>query len=95
MLSIILTNPNFPDLTIITCANKPLRMEFKPLIKLAVHIPFSVYLSQTIIASIANFSAMLVSVRRDGFGKSSEIWVVLIIIVVILVMIPVLVTKKI
>ena len=42
--------------------------------KLAVHLPFSVYLGWITIASIANVSASLVWINWDGFGISPEIW---------------------
>jgi hypothetical protein len=49
--------------------------------KLAVQLPFSVYLGWISIATIANISAMLVSVNWDGFGISPETWALLIIVV--------------
>jgi hypothetical protein len=49
--------------------------------KLAVHVPFSVYLGWITIASIANVAAALVSVNWDGFGLSLETWAALVVIV--------------
>jgi hypothetical protein len=49
--------------------------------KLAVHVPFSVYLGWLSIATIANISLYLVSVGWDGFGIAAETWAVLIIAV--------------
>ena len=49
--------------------------------KLAVHVPFSVYLGWLSIATIANISIYLVSVGWDGFGIATETWAVLIIAV--------------
>lgn len=49
--------------------------------KLAVHVPFSVYLGWLSIATIANISLYLVSVGWDGLGIAAETWAVLIIAV--------------
>lgn len=51
--------------------------------KLAVHLPFSVYLGWLSIATIANISATLVAYSWDGFGISPEIWAILIVAVVL------------
>ena len=62
--------------------------------KLAVHVPFSVYLGWITIASIANVAVTLVSVNWDGFGISPETWATLIIIVALLITIIVTATRK-
>ncbi len=62
--------------------------------KLAVHVPFSVYLGWITIASIANVSVFLVSENWDGFGISPETWATLIIIVALIITILVLATRK-
>jgi hypothetical protein len=62
--------------------------------KLAVHLPFSVYLGWITIASIANVSVTLVSVGWDGFGISQETWAILIIIIALLITLLVLATRK-
>jgi benzodiazapine receptor len=62
--------------------------------RLAVHVPFSVYLGWITIASIANFSAMLVSVNWNGFGITSSLWASLIIIVALVIALLVTVTRK-
>ena len=62
--------------------------------KLAVHVPFSVYLGWITIASIANVSVFLVSVNWDGFGISAETWATLIIIVALIITVLVLATRK-
>ena len=62
--------------------------------KLAVHMPFSVYLGWITIASIANVSVFLVSENWDGFGISAETWATLIIIVALIITILVLATRK-
>jgi len=62
--------------------------------KLAIHLPFSVYLGWITIASIANVAVTLVSVNWDGFGISPETWATLIIIVALLITMLVLATRK-
>lgn len=62
--------------------------------KLAVQVPFSVYLGWITIASIANVAAFLVSVNWDGFGINRETWAVLIIIVALIITLLVIVTRK-
>jgi benzodiazapine receptor len=62
--------------------------------KLAVHLPFSVYLGWITIASIANVAVTLVSVGWDGFGISQETWATLIIIVALLITLLVVAMRK-
>jgi len=62
--------------------------------KLAVHVPFSVYLGWITIASIANVTVTLVSVGWDGFGISQETWATLIIIIALLITLLVIATRK-
>jgi len=62
--------------------------------KLAIHVPFSVYLGWITIASIANVAVTLVSVNWDGFGISPETWATLIIVVALLITMLVLATRK-
>ena len=62
--------------------------------KLAVHVPFSVYLGWITIASIANVATTLVSVNWDGFGRSQETWALLIVIIALLITLLVLATRK-
>lgn len=62
--------------------------------KLAVHLPFSVYLGWITIASIANVAVTLVSVGWDGFGISQETWAILIVIVALLITLLVVATRK-
>ncbi len=62
--------------------------------KLAVHVPFSVYLGWITIASIANVSVTLVSINWDGFGISSETWATLVVIVALIVTLLVVATRK-
>lgn len=62
--------------------------------RLAVQVPFSVYLGWITIASIANAAVTLVSIKWDGFGVSTEAWVTPIIIVALLITILVAATRK-
>jgi hypothetical protein len=62
--------------------------------KLAIHVPFSVYLGWITIASIANVSVTLVSINWNGFGISPEIWATLITIVALLIALLVVATRK-
>src|SRR4030043_939844 len=62
--------------------------------KLAVHVPFSVYLGWITIASIANVAVALVLVGWEGFGLSQEVWAALIIILALLVTLLVLGARK-
>jgi hypothetical protein len=62
--------------------------------KLAVHVPFSVYLGWITIASIANVAAALVSVNWDGFGISPETWATLILIVALVITLLVVATRR-
>lgn len=62
--------------------------------KLAVHLPFSVYLGWITIASIANVSVYFVSVGWDGFGISAGTWAAQILIVALLITVLVLATRR-
>lgn len=62
--------------------------------KLAVHLPFSVYLGWITIASIANVAVFLVSENWDGFGISQGTWATLIVIVALLITLLVIVTRR-
>jgi len=62
--------------------------------KLAVHLPFSVYLGWITIASIANVAVTLVSIGWDGFGIAFETWAILIVAVALLIALLVISTRK-
>ena len=62
--------------------------------KLAVHLPFSVYLGWITIASVANVAVTLVSVEWDGFGISQETWAFLIVTIALLITLLVVATRK-
>ncbi len=61
--------------------------------RLAVHLPFQVYLGWITIASIANVSVALVSVGWDGLGISQEMWASLIVVVALLIALLVVATR--
>lgn len=62
--------------------------------RLFVHLPFSVYLGWISIATIANLSVVLTSIRWNGFGLDSVTWAILIIIVAVILSSIMLVTRK-
>jgi hypothetical protein len=62
--------------------------------KLAVHVPFSVYMGWITIASIANVSVTLVSLNWDGFGISAETWAILVVIVALIITLLNVATRK-
>jgi hypothetical protein len=62
--------------------------------KLAVHLPFSVYLGWITIASIADVAAALVSASWDGFGLDDATWAILVIVVALIITLLVVVTRK-
>ena len=62
--------------------------------KLCVQVPFSVYLGWITIATIANVTAFLVSVKWDGFGIDPLTWTILIIAIGTLLTILMLALRK-
>lgn len=62
--------------------------------KLAIHLPFSVYLGWITIASIANVSVTLVSLNWDGFGINPATWATIIVITALAIAILVSVTRR-
>ncbi len=62
--------------------------------KLAIHLPFSVYLGWITIASIANVATALVSVGWDGFGISPETWAILVLVIALLITLLVTATRR-
>jgi len=60
--------------------------------RIAVHLPFSIYLGWITIASIANVATTLVSVNWNGLGIAPETWAILIIVVALLITLVVTVT---
>ena len=62
--------------------------------KLAVYVPFSVYLGWITIASVANVATTLVSLNWGGFGLSDQTWAALIVILVLIITTLVIATRK-
>jgi hypothetical protein len=62
--------------------------------RLAVQLPFSVYLGWVTIATIANVAVALVSVGWDGFGLSLETWAVLVLAIALIIDLIVIVTRR-
>jgi translocator protein len=62
--------------------------------RLAVHIPFSVYLGWITVASIANVATTLVSLNWDGAGISPETWAILVVAVALVITSLMLITRK-
>lgn len=49
--------------------------------KIFIRLPFSVYFGWITVATIANATALLVSVGWDGFGISEQVWTIIIILI--------------
>jgi len=62
--------------------------------KLFIHVPISVYIGWITVATIANVTAVLVTLGWDGFGVSEEIWAILVIIVAAIITILMLINRK-
>jgi hypothetical protein len=62
--------------------------------KLCVQVPFSVYLGWITVATIANATAFLVSVKWDGFGIAPLTWTIIIVAVGTLLTILMLALRK-
>ncbi len=62
--------------------------------KLAVHVPFSVYLGWISVATVANITAVLVEAGVSSFGLGAEIWTILIIVVVVIITFAMILLKK-
>jgi len=62
--------------------------------KLAIHLPFSVYLGWITIASIADVAATLVSYNWNGFGISPETWTILVVAVALIITMLMLAIRK-
>jgi translocator protein len=62
--------------------------------RLAIHLPFSVYLGWITVASIADVAATLVFYNWDGFGMSPESWAIVVVAVAVLITLLMLATRK-
>ncbi|MFX1284821.1 MAG: tryptophan-rich sensory protein [Promethearchaeota archaeon] len=63
-------------------------------IKITSHIPFSVYLGWITVATVANVTALLVSINWDGFGISEVIWTAVVISVATIIALVIVFTRK-
>lgn len=61
--------------------------------KLAVQLPFSVYLGWVTIATIANISVALTAANWDGFGINVETWAILVLAIALLLDLIVIATR--
>ena len=59
-----------------------------------VQTPFSVYLGWITVATIANVTALLISINWDGFGVSEVIWTMIVIIVALIITLLMIITRK-
>lgn len=62
--------------------------------KLAVHLPFSVYLGWLTIATIANITVALTAAKWDGFGIAPETWAIVVLAVALLITLLVIATRR-
>ncbi len=62
--------------------------------RLAVHLPFSVYLGWITVASIADVATTLVSLNWNGGGLSPETWAILVVAVALVITAFILITRK-
>ena len=62
--------------------------------RLAVHLPFSVYLGWITVASIANVATALVSLNWDGAGITSETWAIFVVAVALVITALMLITRR-
>lgn len=61
------------------------RSKVKTSERLAVHLPFSVYLGWITIASIADVAVTLTAYNWDGFGISHEVWAIIVVAVALVI----------
>ena len=62
--------------------------------RIFIHVPISVYIGWITVATIANVTAVLVTIGWNGFGISEEIWVILVIIIAAIITILMLFKRK-
>jgi hypothetical protein len=70
------------------------RSEVSKMEKVAVHIPFSIYLGWITVATIANVTAVLVFLGVSGFGALAEILTILVIAVAVFITFAMLLLRK-
>jgi hypothetical protein len=61
--------------------------------KLFLQIPFSVYLGWITVATIANVTALLVSLEWGGFGLSEVVWTVIMILAAVVITLAMIMTR--
>ncbi len=61
--------------------------------RLCLKLPFSVYFGWITVATVANFTTLLVDLGWDGFGVSENVWTVIILIVAALIALAVVKTR--
>ena len=69
-----------------------IKISFKE--KMFIHLPISVYISWITVATIANITALLVTIGWDGFGLSEQLWTMLVLIIAALITIIIIITRK-
>jgi hypothetical protein len=62
--------------------------------KVCIHVPISIYLGWITVATIANVTAVLVTISWDGFGISQEIWTMTLIGIATLLTIVIILTRR-
>lgn len=62
--------------------------------KICIHVPISVYLGWITVATIANVTAVLVTIKWDGFGINPVVWTILVLVVATIITILMLLTRK-
>ncbi|MFX0173397.1 MAG: tryptophan-rich sensory protein [Candidatus Hodarchaeota archaeon] len=62
--------------------------------KLAVHTLFSIYLGWITVATVANVTALLVSLSWDGLGINEEIWTWIVLAIATAIVLTVIVTRR-
>jgi translocator protein len=61
------------------------KIKVKTAERLAVHLPFSVYLGWITIASIADVAVTLTAYNWNGFGISPEVWAIIVVAVALII----------
>ena len=62
--------------------------------KIFVHVPISVYLGWITVATIANVTAVFVTIGWNGFGISESIWTIIVLIIATILTIIMLIKRK-
>ncbi len=70
------------------------RVEISIKERIAVHLPFSVYLGWITVATIANVTALLVDWGVQSFGPTAELWTIVVIIVAVIITYAMLLLRK-